>query len=97
MVHCLLTFDNHKFFISVTKTTQIRLAMIGLNFQHDTEALAEIQRGGALACDLEVLDLEITKFFVQNQEHANILFLHYSYDENVDGVIGQKFVVAETR
>ena len=97
MICCLLTFDSHKFFISVTKTTQIRLAMIGLNFQHDTEALAEIQRGGALACDLEVLDLEIAKFFDQNQEHANILFLHYSYDENVDGVIGQKFVVAETR
>ncbi len=71
--------------------------MIGLNFQHDTESFAEIKRGGALACDLEILDLELSKFFDQNQDYANSQFLHYSYDENTDGVIGKQFDVSKTR
>ncbi len=71
--------------------------MAGINFQHDREALAEIQRGAALACDLEILAVELEKFFDQNQDYFSCQFLHYSYDENTDGIIGKQFIVSETR
>ena len=58
------------------------LSLVALNFEHDIESVVEIQKGVALACDLEILTEEMKKFFDQNQEYVNQQFLHYSYDDN---------------
>ena len=68
-----------------------------MSFEHDSESVVEIQKGVALACDLEILTEEMKKFFDQNKEYVNQQFLHYSYDENIDGVVGKLFKVSEIR
>ena len=70
---------------------------MGLNFQHDTEGLLEIQRGGSLACDLDILIDELKLFFSQNSENYNSQLLHHSYDDKIDGAIGSTFNVQELR
>jgi hypothetical protein len=73
------------------------LSLVALNFEHDIESVVEIQKGVALACDLEILTEEMKKFFDQNQEYVNQQFLHYSYDDNIDGIVQKLFKVSEVR
>ena len=69
--------------------------MVALNFGHDKEAVLELQQGGALACDLKVLSLEMKKFLDDNR-FLNEMFLHFSLDDD-DVPVANLFKISKMR
>ena len=72
--------------------------MVALNFGHDKEAVLELQQGGALACDLKVLSLEMKKFLDDNR-FLNEMFLHFSLDDDNDDdvLVANLFKISKMR